>query len=126
MTKARKGISERAVDRLEEKGYLMSIRAEMKAEVMKCLVEMEEQGEIPPHLRIKRFTPGDDDDYQALAYIAEFMRFHGLENSLTCLKAEVNGEIPTIRNGEKQSELAAAIQAKAQESDDSDNPLFRH
>lgn len=126
MTKARKGISERAVERLEEKGYLMTIRAEMKAEVMKCLVEMEEQGEIPPHLRIKRYTPSEEEDFQALAYIAEFMRFHGLENSLTCLKAEVNGEIPTIRAGNKQSELAAAIQAKTQESDESDNPLFRH
>ncbi|OHT13565.1 hypothetical protein TRFO_03318 [Tritrichomonas foetus] len=126
MTKARKGISERAVERLEEKGYLMSIRAEMKAEVMKCLVEMEEQGEIPPHLRIKRYTPTDDGDYQALAFIAEFLRFHGLENSLTCLKAEVNGDIPPMRNGDRQSELAAAIAAKGQESDESDNPLFRH
>lgn len=126
MTKARKGISERAVERLEEKGYLMNIRAEMKAEVMKCLVEMEEQGEIPPHLRIKRYTPNEEEDYQALAYIAEFMRFHGLENSLICLKAEVNADIPTIRAGHKQSELAAAIQAKTQESDESDNPLFRH
>ena len=126
MTKARKGISERAVERLEEKGYLMSIRAEMKAEVMKCLVEMEEQGEIPPHLRIKRYTPNDDADYQALAFIAEFLRFHGLENSLTCLKAEVNGDIPVIKSGDKQSEIASQISTKGQDSDESDNPLYRH
>ena len=109
MSRAKKGISERAVERLEEKGYLMSIRAEMKAEVMKCLVEMEEQGEIPRHLRIKRFTPPDDENKQALAYIAEFLRFHGLECSLTCLQAEVNGDIPNLRGGGQKSELAQAI-----------------
>ena len=110
MSRAKKGISERAVERLEEKGYLMTIRAEMKAEVMKCLVEMEEQGEIPRHLRIKRFTPPDDENKQALAYIAEFLRFHGLECSLTCLQAEVNGDIPNLRGGGGQrSELAQAI-----------------
>lgn len=109
MSRTKKGISERAVERLEEKGYLMSIRAEMKAEVMKCLVEMEEQGEIPRHLRIKRYTPSDDENKQALAYIAEFMRFHGLENSLTCLQAEVNGDIPNLRGGGNMSELAQAV-----------------
>ena len=119
MSRAKKGISERAVERLEEKGYLMSIRAEMKAEVMKCLVEMEEQGEIPRHLRIKRYTPSDDENRQALAYIADFMRFHGLENSLTCLEAEVNGDIPALRGDGKMSELARAVK----EAGDG-NPLF--
>lgn len=121
MSRAKKGISERAVERLEEKGYLMSIRAEMKAEVMKCLVEMEEQGEIPKHLRINRYTPADDENKQALAYIAEFMRFHGLDSSLTCLQAEVNGEIPTLRGGGNRSELAEAIMTRGQ---DDANPLF--
>ena len=105
-----KGISEQAVDRLEETGYLMNVRSEMKAEVMKCLVQMEEQGELPPHLRVKRFTPTSDEDANALAYIAEFLRFHKLEHSLECLKAETNGEIMTLKNNEnKQSELAQAI-----------------
>ena len=106
---SQKGISEQAVDRLEESGYLMNVRSEMKAEVMKCLVQMEEQGELPPHLRVKRFTPTSDEDANALAYIAEFMKFHGLEHSLECLKAETNGEIMTLRNAGSQSELAQAI-----------------
>lgn len=125
MRQTKKGISERAVERLEEKGYLMSIRAEMKDEVMKALVEMEEQGEIPPNLRIKRYSPTDHENLQALAYVAEFLRFHGLEHSYNCLKNEVNGEIPNLRGGGEQSELALAIKMKAEESDDSENPLYK-
>ncbi|KAH0786941.1 hypothetical protein GPJ56_008939 [Histomonas meleagridis] len=112
MSRRKKGICEKAVDRLEENGYLMSMRAEMKAEVMKCIVEMEDQGEIPPHLRIKRYTPTNDETIQALAYVEEFMKFHGLENSLTCLRAELNAEIPTIKSGKNQSKLAEAIMYK--------------
>jgi hypothetical protein len=116
MARQKKGISERAVERLEEKGYLMTIRAEMKAEVMKVLVEMEEEGAIPAHLRIKRYTPGSADDKEALALVTEYLRFHGLNNSLTCLQHEVNDVIPTRHgSGGHQSELAVAIQKKAEE-----------
>ncbi|EAX90668.1 hypothetical protein TVAG_495050 [Trichomonas vaginalis G3] len=118
-----KGISDQAVDRLEESGYLMNVRSEMKAEIMKCLVEMENQGELPPHLRIKRFTPTTDEDANALAYIAEFMKFHGLEHSLECLKAETNGEILQIRSGSNMSELATAI-ASHDASGNGPNPLL--
>lgn len=104
-----KGISEQAVDRLEETGYLMNVRSEMKAEVMKCLVQMEDQGELPPHLRVKRFAPTTEEDANALAYIAEFMKFHGLDHSLECLKAETKGEIMNLKSGGSQSELAQAI-----------------
>lgn len=121
--KRNSSVSELAVQRLEESGYMNSIRAEMKAEVMKCLVEMEEEGEIPQTLRVKRFTPQDDGDYQSLGLVAEFLRFHHLEHTLECLKAETNGDIPVIRGGGSTSELAAAI--KRGVSDEEDNPLFR-
>ena len=107
-----KSLSEQAVQRLEETGYLKKVRAEMKAEVMKCLIEMEKNDELPSHLKIKKFTPPDDDNLDALAYIAEFMKFHGLEHSLTCLQAEVNGKIPEIKGGGSHSELASAILQK--------------
>ena len=116
MRQSKKGISERAVERLEEKGYLMNIRAEMKAEVMKCLVEMEEEGEIPTHLRIKRYKTKNNESIQALSYVEEFMRFHGLENSLTCLKAEVNANIPTLKSNKNQSKLAEAIMVRENNS----------
>jgi hypothetical protein len=56
MACAKKGFRKHAVERLEEKGYSMSVRAETKAEVMKCLVDMEEAGEILRNLRIKRYS----------------------------------------------------------------------
>ena len=112
MSRKGKGISEQAVERLEEKGYLMNVRAEMKDEVMKCLVEMQDRGEIPPHLRINQYTPPDDENAQALAFVAEFLRYHGLEHSLNCLKAEVNGEIMGLRGSGYQSQLATAIAQK--------------
>ena len=116
MSRTKKGISERAVERLEEKGYLMSIRAEMKAEVMKCLVEMEEQGEIPRHLRIKRYTPPDEENKLAIAYIAEFMRHHSLTSSLQCLQAEVNGDIAQIEaaQGGKMSRLGEILMSTSE------------
>jgi hypothetical protein len=118
MARAKKGISERAVERLEEKGYLMSVRAEMKAEVMKCLVEMEEAGEIPTNLRIKRYTPPDGENQQALAYVAEFLRCHGLTHSYECLIREVNGQIDVPPNGSEMSLLAQAIQKKTQDENE--------
>jgi hypothetical protein len=62
MAGAKKGISKRPVERLDEKDYLMSVRAEMKVEVMKCLVEMEQAGEIPTNLSIKRYSPPDPEN----------------------------------------------------------------
>jgi hypothetical protein len=118
MARAGRGISERAVERLEKKGYLMSVRAEMKAEVMKCLVEMEEAGEIPTNLRIKRYSPPDAENQQALAYVAEFLRCHGLTHSYECLFHEVNAEIVIPPNGSNTSLLAQAIQRKTQDEDD--------
>ena len=112
------GISEQAVQRLEDTGYLMNVRAEMKDEVMKCLVEMQEQNEIPSHLRIKQYTPQDDENAQALAYVAEFLRFHNLEHTLNCLKAEVNGDIMGIRSNGQQSQLATAIMMKESQGAD--------
>jgi hypothetical protein len=116
MARPKKGISERAVERLEAKGYLMSVRAEMKAEVMKCLVDMEESGEIPPHLRIKRYTPPDEAHSQALGFILEFLRFHQLANTAACLIREVNAEIdPPVSSGSELSLVAQAIQQKSPE-----------
>jgi hypothetical protein len=86
---------------------------------MKVLVEMEEEGAIPPHLRIKRYTPATNDDKEALALVAEFLRYHGLNHSLTCLTNEVNGDIPGRHGGGgHQSDLATAIQKKADEDRD--------
>ena len=119
-----KPLSEQAVEYLEKQGYLMEIRAEMKDEVMKCLLQLEEKNEIPTHLKIKRYTPESDEDVQALSYIADFLRFHGLEHSYNCLKAEVNGEIPTIRSDVNQSNLASAIQIYNEKQEESDNPLY--
>ena len=124
MKKGAKPLSEQAVEYLEKQGYLMQIRAEMKDEVMKCLLELEEKNEIPTHLKIKRYTPESDEDVQALSYIADFLRFHNLEHSLNCLKAEVNGDIPTIRSDINQSNLASAIQMYNERKEDSDNPLY--
>jgi len=118
-----KGLSEQALQRLEETGYLKSLRAEMKAEVMNTLVKMEENDELPSHLRIKRYTPPSDEYVNCLAYIAEFMKFHGLKHSLECLKAEVNGEIPVIRGNDSQSELASCI-AQYNSSGKGPNPIL--
>jgi hypothetical protein len=107
---ARKGISERAVDWLEKIGYLQNVRAEMKAEVMKALVELEEAGEIPPSLRIKRYTPSDDINKQALAYVLEFLNFHGLGKSIACLQNEVNAPIESLDSGDGSSLIAQKIQ----------------
>jgi hypothetical protein len=107
MAHGKKEISEKAVERLEEKGYLMSIRAEMKAEVMKCLVEMEEAGEIPPHLRIKRFSPPDDLNKEMLGYVLQFLRFHQMTNAVECLVREVNGRITVPQSSDGNSSLVA-------------------
>jgi hypothetical protein len=119
MSRVKKGISERAVDWLEEKKYLDIVRAEMKAEVMKCLVEMEEAGEIPPHLRIKRYSPPDDANRQALGYVLEFMRFHQMNNAIQCLIREVNGEIdPAPSSDPELSLIAQAIRQKTPAEDE--------
>jgi hypothetical protein len=109
MAQGKKGISERAVERLEEKGYLMSVRAEMKAEVMKCLVEMEEAGEIPSHLRIKRYSPPDELNKEVLGYVLEFLKFHQMTNAVECLVREVNGEIAVPQNSARDLSLVAQI-----------------
>jgi hypothetical protein len=111
MTGAKKTMSERAVDRLEEKGYLKNVRAEMRAEVMKCLVDMEEQGEIPSDLRIKRYTPESEELKQILRYIHEFLILHSMKHTLVCLEREVNWPIEAlpIRRGNVKSIIAEAI-----------------
>jgi hypothetical protein len=112
MARAKKGISERAVERLEQKGYLKAVRAEMKAEAMKCLVEMEAAGEIPSHLRIRRYEPKDDDNKQALSFVLEFLRFHGLTNTIECFTREISGPIEPRLSDPSFSLLAQAVQQK--------------
>jgi hypothetical protein len=119
MTRARQGISERAVDFLEANGYLNSVRAEMKAEVMKSLVELEEEGQIPPSLRISRYTPPDDLNKQAIAFVLEFLKFHKLNNSVESLVREVNWDkIDEITNEGAVSLLAQKIGESATEDGD--------
>jgi hypothetical protein len=62
MVRAKKGISERAVERLEQKGYLKTVRAEMKAEAMKCLSKGRGWGD----------NPQDEENKQARSYVLEF------------------------------------------------------
>jgi hypothetical protein len=99
MTSSKKTMSERAVDRLEENGYLKLIRAEMRAEVMECLVDLEEHGGIPSELRIKRFTPETDDVKQILIYIHEYLRANKMTHTIRCLENEVNAPITKISLG---------------------------
>ena len=102
-------LNEQAQSRLEETGYLRKIRAEMKAEVMKTLVDIEEDGQLPPTLKVKRYEP-DDDNANALAYVAEFFRFHRLDAAFDCLTAEVKGPIMKLRDHPADhSELAMLI-----------------
>jgi hypothetical protein len=109
MAKPRQVISERAIDFLENNGYLNSVRAEMKAEVITSLVELEEDGKIPPSLRINRYTPSDDLNKQAIAYVLEFLTFHKLSNSIKCLIREVNGDIETLPLSGQSSLVAQKI-----------------
>jgi hypothetical protein len=113
MSKPRQGISERAVEFLEGNGYLSNVRAEVKAEVIKSLVELEEAGEIPPSLRIDRYTPPDDLNKQAIAYVLEFLKFHKLGHSVECLTREVNGDIEALPLSGKFSLVAQNIGAPA-------------
>jgi hypothetical protein len=116
MTRPRQGISERAVDFLENNGYLNSVRAEMKAEVMKSLVELEEAGEIPPSLRISRYTPPDDLNKQAISFVLEFLKFHKLGHSIESLIREVNWEpIDELKSEGEFSLLAQKIDEAAPE-----------
>jgi hypothetical protein len=99
---------------LEEKGYLKNVRAEMRAEVMKCLVDMEEQGDIPADLRIKRYTPETEELKQILAYIREFLTAHAMKHTLVCLEREVNGTIEQIPLRKGRTTIAEAIAKKTQ------------
>ena len=103
-------LNEQAAARLEETGFIRKIRAQMKAEVMKALVEMEEEEQLPKNLKLKRYEP-DDPNANALAYVAQFLRFHGLTAAFDCLTSEVNGPVMILRgNGDEHSELAHAIE----------------
>jgi hypothetical protein len=114
MSRMKKTMSERAVERLEQQGYLKNVRAEMRAEVMKCLVEMEEAGDIPPDLRIKRYSPENEEDTEILTLISEFLRFHNLKNTLICFENEINpgsitGKISSLPVSRRRSLIAAKI-----------------
>jgi hypothetical protein len=113
-------MSERAVVRLEEKGYLKSIRAEIRADIFKCLVDLEDEGLIPPDYRIKRFSPTSPEDYQALSYILQFLTHHGLIHTKNCLVNEVNGEIPLRAANEAQSDLGRLVLMEDGSDDDND------
>lgn len=103
-------LNEQAAAHLEETGFIRKIRAQMKAEVMKTLVDMEEEGELPKNLKLKRYEP-DDPNANALAYVAQFLRFHGLTAAYDCLISEVNGPVMILRSSEiEHSELALAIE----------------
>jgi hypothetical protein len=103
------------MDLLEEKGYLRKIRAEMKADIMDCLVAMEEAGEIDPTVRIKRYTPTDEEDQNAIKAIYQFFRQHNLQFSARCLEKEVNWEIPPAAANPDYSSLADRILAEPPE-----------
>jgi hypothetical protein len=119
MSRPRQGISERAIDFLEGNGYLNSVRAQMKAEVMKSLVQLEEAGEIPPDLRINRYTPSDDLNKQAISYVLEFLKFHELSNSVESLIREVNWEpISEVENNGDHSLVAQKLEPEASEDAD--------
>jgi hypothetical protein len=81
---------------------------------MKCLVDMEEQGEIPSDLRIKRYTPESDELKQILRYIHEFLTLHSMKHTLVCLEREVNWPIDPlpIRRGKAKSVIAETIAKK--------------
>jgi hypothetical protein len=116
---SKKGITDRAIDSLEENGYLSNVRAEMKAEVIKALVELEEAGEIPPSLRISRYTPVDTANKEALGYVLEFLKFHKLDKAAACLANEVNGEIPEVGNSADSSLIAQKVTTQ-EEADQED------
>jgi hypothetical protein len=113
----KKPMSDRAVERLEEKGYLKNVRSEMRAELLKCLVEMEEQGEIPTDLRVRRYTPETDEEKQLVSLIHEFLRLHVLKNTLSCFENEINGPIEVIplKKGKTKTTIADAIERKQAE-----------
>jgi hypothetical protein len=116
MSRPRQGISERAIDFLESNGYLNSVRAQMKAEVMKSLVELEEAGEIPSDLRINRYTPSDELNQQAISYVLEFLKFHNLNNSVESLIREVNWEpIAVVDHNGDHSLIAQKLEPDAPE-----------
>jgi hypothetical protein len=108
-------MSERAVERLEEKGYLKNVRSELRVEVLKCLIEMEEQGEIPADLRVRRYTPEGDDQKQILVLIHEFLRFHSLKNTLACFEREINTAIdsPPLKRGKTTTTIADVVATSA-------------
>lgn len=86
----------------------------MRAEVMKCLVEMEELGDIPSDLRIKRYTPETKEDKEILTFISEFLRLHGLKNTHICFENEINpgsvaGKIDALPVSKGHSLIAAKI-----------------
>jgi hypothetical protein len=111
MASAKKTMSERAVDRLEERGYLKLVRAEMRAEVMECLVDLEEKGAIPSELRIKRYTPESDDVKRNLSYVLEYLRANKMTHTVRCFKHEINGKIDEI-SLRVPSTIADAIKSK--------------
>jgi hypothetical protein len=110
----RQDMSARAIERLEQKGFLKHIRAEMKADVMQCLVDMEEAEEIPSKYRIKRFSPTQSDDQEAIKMIHQFLVHHGFTFTAACLKHEVNWPLPLQNVGERCSELARRIGIQSQ------------
>lgn len=101
-------LGQKAVSKLEESGFLRKIRSELNAEVIGILAEMEEKGELPEKLQLKRFTPNEDEALE-LSYIAEFLNHHNLTNTLRVLQKEIKGEIMQIRGMGELSELALLL-----------------
>jgi hypothetical protein len=80
---------------------------------------MEEAGEIPPILRIKRYTPPDDTHTRAIGYILEFLRFHELSHTAECLTREANAglEVPANLHADL-SLIAQAIRLKTPDEEE--------
>ena len=80
--------TEQAIKTLQENGYLNTIKAEMKASVIKSIESLGKKGMLPSSIEVKKFSP-NEEDLKAISYIIDFMRHHKLKSSLFCLEAEL-------------------------------------
>jgi hypothetical protein len=78
-------------------------------------VELKDGGEIPLHLRIRRYGPFDKENKQVVAYVLEFLRFHGPTNTIECFTCEVVGTIAPRRIDSRFSFPGQAMQQKTAE-----------
>jgi hypothetical protein len=79
---------------------------------MDCLVQMEEAGQIQSDVRIKRYTPTDPENKEAITAVYQFFIQHNLNFAARCLRKEVNWEIPEVERNPEYSDLADRILAE--------------